>query len=108
MNQFSENKEEKDLVVSCLNRVLDDIYDLRDALNQAGITSETDTKLKSMETVAEDYEKLRRKVLDDEELESVDIQSIKLCMAKIIREWEMQVIKINKARKELIEFSQKL
>lgn len=99
MNKIVEDNY--DIFVSAVNRILDDLYDTRDALNLADINSENDTKLATLESVAEDYETLRRKLLDKKDLNEFELAQFKLIFAKIIRDWEEQSGKIDTAKKEL-------
>lgn len=99
MNKIVEDNY--DIFVSAVNRILDDLYDTRDALNLADINSENDTKLATLESVAEDYETLRRKLLDKKDLNEFELAQFKLIFAKIIRDWEEQSKKIDTAKKEL-------
>lgn len=99
MNKIVEDNYE--VFKTSINRVLDDLYDMRDALNQANITSETNEKLKTLEQVAWNYESLRKKLINKEELSDFEMGEFKLIFAKIIRDWELQEERIARARKEL-------
>lgn len=99
MNKIVEDNYE--VFKTSINRVLDDLYDVRDALNQANITSETNEKLKTLEQVAWNYELLRKKLINKEELSDFEMGEFKLIFDKIIRDWELQEERIARARKEL-------
>lgn len=110
-------KDNKDVVIMSLNKYLDIVYDLTDKyFNQDGSLKEgltQDEKLvnfiKDTRTDANNFEQVRRKVIDDNyDLSLVEINYIVISFLYVQNVWNNEIEKLQKAKTELADFISKL
>lgn len=92
-----------DAIKACIVRVIDDIYDMLDATEQAGIS---DSRTETLKKVVDRYEALLKKFKNKEDLSSFEEAELTIIVNQVISSMENQVIKLNKAIKELKKISQ--
>lgn len=77
-----------------IQRVLDDIYDMLDATEQAGIS---DSRTETLKKVADKYEELLKRFRNKEEMTDFEQAEILIIINQVITSMESQRIKLTKA-----------
>lgn len=77
-----------------IQRVLDDIYDMLDATEQAGIS---DSRTETLKKVVDKYEKLLKRFRNKEEMTDFEQAEILIIINQVITSMESQRTKLTKA-----------
>ena len=77
-----------------IQRVLDDIYDMIDATEQAGIS---DSRIDTLKKVAVQYEELLKRFKNKEDMTSLEQSEILIIVNQVITSMESQRTKLTKA-----------
>lgn len=77
-----------------IQRVLDDIYDMIDATEQAGIS---DSRTDTLKKVAVQYEELLKRFKNKEDMTSLEQSEILIIVNQVITSMELQRTKLTKA-----------
>lgn len=83
---------------ACINRVLDDIYDMLDATEQAKIS---DSRTDTLKKVAERYEELLKNFKEKKEMNDFEQAELTIIISQVITSMESQRTKLTKAINEL-------
>lgn len=89
---------------SSINRVLDDIIDMIDATEQAGIK---DGRTEALHSTMDKYEELRRHFLDKEELSPFEENELMLIMSQVISTMKISRTRLSKSINSLNEIIKK-
>ena len=94
-----------DEIKASIRRVLDDIYDMLDATEQAKIS---DGRTETLKKVAAQYESLLKNFIDKKELTQFEEAEILIIINQVITSMESQRTKLSKAIKGMQEIKSNL